>query len=82
VIDFSPHAKERMIDRGISEEQVLDVISNPDKKLKDLKTGRDVYVKDGIFVILEDNLVVTVWYSNNWVKVVERKVRSGKWAEG
>lgn len=82
MIDFSPHAKERMIDRGISEEQVLDVISNPDKKLKDLKTGRDVYVKDGIFVILEDNLVVTVWYSNNWVKVVERKVRSGKWAEG
>jgi len=85
-VELSDHAKDRMKERGISEEQVLEAIRKPTRVLRDTKRNRLVYIKSygrlALFVIVEGTRVVTVWIADRWERVVERKVRKGEWSEG
>ena len=84
-MEFSKHARDRMEERGVTEEQVLEAIAKPTRVLRDTKRNRLVYVKSygrlALFVIVEGAKVVTVWIADRWERVVERKVRKGEWSQ-
>ncbi|AKG91105.1 protein of unknown function {DUF4258} [Geoglobus ahangari] len=46
MIEFTPHARERMEKRSVTEDEVRDALENPDELLYDTKTGNFIAVKE------------------------------------
>jgi len=85
-IVFTEHALRRMEERGVTREDVYEVLGEPDELLLDTETGRLVAVKYGaglcvVADITEDVAkVVTVLINSNLERLVERRKRKGRWA--
>jgi mRNA-degrading endonuclease RelE of RelBE toxin-antitoxin system len=61
---YSPHARDRMRQRGISEQQVEDIMRQ-DKSPRKQENGRYRYQRGGVVVIVDpDGTVVTVIVKN------------------
>ena len=67
-MEFTPHAKVRTEEREITEEEVITAIRSPQKRLKESGSKRTIFVRDGLFVVVEGNKVITVWRSRDWEK--------------
>ncbi|ADC64442.1 conserved hypothetical protein [Ferroglobus placidus DSM 10642] len=85
---FTNHIRERMLEYNISEQEVLEAIKEPDSLYLDVLTGRFVAVKKtgskAIVAVFEKNdetTLITVFPTSKINKVVESRIRSGRWIE-
>ncbi len=83
-IQFSKHAKEQMIERGISDNVVLDVVQNPGQQIQEgqekvIYQGiryfdveeRNFLVRVFVNIIKEPNLIITVYRTSKIEKYYE-----------
>ncbi|WP_290624564.1 DUF4258 domain-containing protein [Archaeoglobus sp. UBA230] len=79
---FSEHAIDRMRRRKVGEAEVREVLNDPDDVFLDVHTGYFVAVrkKDGkwLIVVFDREEVVTVVVTSKF-KIVENRVKSGRW---
>ena len=84
---FTKHAKDRLAEYGISEEDVENMLKEPEKVFLDLKTGRFVAVKrwkdKHLVIVFEsgDELMVITAFPTSKIHKVMRRVESGRWIE-
>ncbi len=85
---FTDHAKIRLEEYDISEEDIANCITSPDHLYLDILTGRIVAVKR----IAENRYLITVYESNDEITIVtlfptskinkiEKRIKSGRWLE-
>ena len=83
---FTRHALRRMEERGVTREEVYEVLGEPDEVLLDTETSRIIAVKysTGVCVIVDahgDRVeVVTVLVSGSLERLVDRRKSRGRWA--
>ena len=79
---FSDHAIDRMRRRKVTEAEVRETLNNPDDMFLDVHTGYFVAVrkKDGkwLIVVFDREEIVTVVVTSKF-KIVENRVKSGRW---
>jgi len=87
MIRFTEHAQDRLNEHRISEEEVFDILREPERVFLDLKTGRFIVVgrwRDKYLVVVfeshEEPVVVTVFPTSKINKVLKR-VERGRWIE-
>ena len=86
---YTNHAKEKMDEYGVTEKDVEDTIRAPEKLFLDVKTGRLIGVRKWtedkhLVVVYEVNdftTIVTVFPTSKINKVIESRVRRGRWVE-
>ena len=85
---FTEHARMRMGEYGIPEEEVYNCISSPDELYLDILTGRVVAVKKVsggryLITIYESNGEITIvtLFPTSKVNKIKKRVRSGRWLE-
>jgi hypothetical protein len=79
-VRFTPHALERMAERGVSEEQVRDVLGKPDRALPTTYTSPDHGERDS--VRLEKDFrrrILKVWVPTDWASIEPVAVKSVAW---
>jgi hypothetical protein len=79
-VRFTPHALERMAERGVSEEQVRDVLGHPDRALPTTYTSPDLGERDS--VRLEKDFrrrMLKVWVPTDWASIEPVAVKSVAW---
>lgn len=83
-VQFSKHAKEQMVERGISESIVLDVLQNPDQQIQESEEKviyqgiryfdpeeRNFLVRVFVNIIKQPNVVITVYRTSKIEKYYE-----------
>lgn len=85
---LTPHAKTRMEEYEIKESEIEETIKYPEKLFLDIKTGRLVAIKKHgekhLVVVYESNeeiVIITVFPTSKINKIVESRVKSGRWLE-
>ena len=86
---FTEHARDRMSEFGISEQEVIESIEVPDAVFLDILTGRFIAVKKQtesralvtVFEKNDDITIVTVFPTSKINKVLESRIKSGRWLE-
>lgn len=79
-VRFTPHALERMAERGVSEAQVRDVLGHPDRALPTTYTSPDLGERDS--VRLEKDFrrrILKVWVPTDWTSIEPVAVKSVAW---
>ncbi|NOY11756.1 MAG: DUF4258 domain-containing protein, partial [Archaeoglobi archaeon] len=85
MIEFTPHARERMEKRSVTEDEVRDALENPDELLYDTKTGNFIAVKEQesryliiVYVPMEVYRIVSVVVTTK-LNIIENRIRKGRW---
>ncbi len=85
---FTTHAKIRMEEYGIREDEIKETVKEPEKLFLDVKTGRLVAIKTHeekhLVVVYESNkeiVIITVFPTSKINKIVENRVKNGRWLE-
>ena len=85
MIEFTKHAEEKLKERGITKEEVIDVITNPDEVLFDTVKGNLVAIRkvnDYYLIVIytptKPIRVVSVLVTSK-LNIVENRVRRGRW---
>jgi hypothetical protein len=79
-VRFTPHALQRMTERGAREAQVRDVLSHPDRALATTYLSPDLGERDS--VRLEKDFrrrMLKVWVPTDWRSIVPVAVKSVAW---
>ncbi len=85
MIEFTPHARERMEKRSVTENEVKDTLENPDELLYDTKTGNFIAIKEQenrylivVYVPLDVYRIVSVVITTK-LNIIENRIRKGRW---
>jgi len=87
MIEFTKHAEEKLKERGITKEEVIDVITNPDEVLFDTIKGNLVAIRK-----INDYYLIVIYTPTKPIRVVsalvtsklnivENRVRKGRWVK-
>ncbi len=88
-MEYTYHAREKMREYSISEADIEKTIKAPEKLFLDVKTGRLIAIKKWIeskhlVVVYEADepvTIVTAFPTSKVNKVVENRVKKGRWVE-
>jgi len=86
---YTKHGKRRAADRGISEEVILDAVSEPSLSFYDLSSAAFVVFKklDGKYLLVVyaleegDVRVITTFITSTAQKIIEGKLKSNVWVK-
>ena len=86
---YTKHGKRRAADRGISEEVILDAVSEPSLSFYDLSSAAFVVFKklDGKYLLVAyaleegDVRVITTFITSTAQKIIEGKLKSNVWVK-
>ncbi|ALM74851.1 DUF4258 domain-containing protein [Thermococcus barophilus] len=92
VVVFTAHARLRLEERKISEQEVKDTLNNPKWRFYDLKDGHQIAIgarrKKGHYLIVvydqsEDviEVITVIDVSRSLDKIISRRVESRRWVE-
>lgn len=79
-VRFTPHALERMAERGVSEAQVREVLGQPDREVPTTYTSPEVGERDSLR--LEKGFhrrILKVWVPTDWRSIEHVAVKSVAW---
>ena len=89
MIEFSSHAKQKLIERAISEEEVIKSLQNPDYLFLDSETGNTIAIAPRekpnhhlviAFREVEGKIkIITVIDISGGKKLIERREKRGRW---
>ena len=86
---YTKHGKRRAADRGISEEVILDAVSEPSLSFYDLSSAAFVVFKklDGKYLLVAyaleegDVRVITTFITSTAQEIIEGKLKSNVWVK-
>jgi len=86
---YTKHGKRRAADRGISEEVILDAVSEPSLSFYDLSSAAFVVFKklDGKYLLVAyaleegDVRVITIFITSAAQEIIEGKLKSNVWVK-
>jgi len=88
-ITYTAHARDNLAYYGISERDVKNVLDRAERIFLDIKTGRLVavgrWLKDKHLVVVfeknDDTTVITVFPTSKIDKMIEGRIKRGRWLE-